>query len=122
MLTQYNLKMPHAVYGGENAMDNITAIIKARGAKKVAMFTDKGIAGAGLIALPEQAVKASGAEYYVLAELPNRAVRALAGLPCRSRLSKPPAQSTMCWTSCPRSPATWLCRSWWTSSRSPVQT
>ena len=25
MLTQYNLKMPHAVYGGENAMDNITA-------------------------------------------------------------------------------------------------
>ena len=48
MLTQYNLKMPHAVYGGENAMDNITAIIKARGAKKVAMFTDKGIEGAGL--------------------------------------------------------------------------
>ena len=70
MLTQYNLKMPHAVYGGENAMDNITAIIKARGAKKVAMFTDKGIEGAGLFALPEQAVKASGAEYYVLDELP----------------------------------------------------
>ena len=66
MLTQYNLKMPHAVYGGENAMDNITAIIKARGAKKVAMFTDKGIEGAGLFTLPEEAVKASGAEYYVL--------------------------------------------------------
>ena len=70
MLTQYNLKMPHAVYGGENAMDNITAIIKARGAKRVAMFTDKGIEGAGLFALPEEAVKASGAEYYVLDELP----------------------------------------------------
>ena len=70
MLTQYNLKMPHAVYGGENAMDNITAIIKARSAKKVAMFTDKGIEGAGLFALPEEAVKASGAEYYVLDELP----------------------------------------------------
>ena len=70
MLTQYNLKMPHAVYGGENAMDNITAIIKARGAKKVAMFTDKGIEGAGLFSLPEEAVKASGAEYYVLDELP----------------------------------------------------
>ena len=50
MLTQYNLKMPHAVYGGENAMENITAIIKVRGAKKVAMFTDKGIEGAGLFA------------------------------------------------------------------------
>ena len=51
-------------------MDNITAIIKARGAKKVAMFTDKGIEGAGLFALPEEAVKASGAEYYALDELP----------------------------------------------------
>ena len=29
MLTQYSLKMPHAVYGGENAMENIAAIIKA---------------------------------------------------------------------------------------------
>ena len=27
MLTTYNLKMPHAVYGGENAMDNITSIL-----------------------------------------------------------------------------------------------
>ena len=59
MLTQYNLKMPHAVYGGENAMDNITAIVKALGAKKVAMFTDKGIEGAGLFALPKDAVKAA---------------------------------------------------------------
>ena len=28
MLKTYNLKMPHAVYGGENAMDSIAAIIK----------------------------------------------------------------------------------------------
>ena len=70
MLTQYNLKMPHAVYGGENSMENITSIIKALGSKKVAMFTDKGIEGAGLFALPEDAVKAAGVEYYVLDELP----------------------------------------------------
>ena len=69
MLASYNLKMPHAVYGGENAMDNITAIIKSLGAKKVAMFTDKGIEGTGLFALPEAAVKASGAAYYVLDDL-----------------------------------------------------
>lgn len=91
MLTQYNLKMPHAVYGGENAMDNITAIIKARGAKKVAMFTDKGIEAAGLFALPEAAVKAAGAQYYVLDD-------------------------------CPPSPATWRCRSWWTSSSTAAPT
>lgn len=70
MLTTYNLKMPHAVYGGENAMDHITAIIKSTGAKRVAMFTDKGIEAAGLFSLPEEAVKAAGADYYVLDDLP----------------------------------------------------
>ena len=69
MLTKYNLKMPHAVYGGENAMENITGIIKALGAKKVAMFTDPGIEKTGLFALPEEAVKQSGVEYYVLDDL-----------------------------------------------------
>ena len=54
MLTTYNLKMPHAVYGGENAMDNITAILKANKVKRVAMFTDKGIEAAGLFSLPEE--------------------------------------------------------------------
>ena len=69
MLTKYNLKMPHAVYGGENAIDNITDIIRSLRAKKVALFTDKGIEATGLFALAEDAVKASGAEYYVLDDL-----------------------------------------------------
>ena len=69
MLERYNLKMPHAVYSGENAMDNVTDIIRQRGAKKVALFTDKGIEACGLFALPEEAVRASGAEYYVLDDL-----------------------------------------------------
>ena len=70
MLTTYNLKMPHAVYGGENAMDNITAILKSNGVKRVAMFTDKGIRSLGLFDLPEAAVQAAGADYYVLDDLP----------------------------------------------------
>ena len=70
MLKQYSLKLPHAVYGGENAMEQITEILKTNGAKKVAIFTDKGIEKAGLFALPAAAVKASGASYYVLDELP----------------------------------------------------
>lgn len=70
MLKQYSLKLPHAVYGGENAMERITDILKTNGAKNVAIFTDKGIEKAGLFALPEAAVKASGASYYVLDELP----------------------------------------------------
>lgn len=70
MLTKYTLKMPHAVFGGENAIDNIMDIIRTLNAKKVAMFTDKGLRGLGLFDLPEAAVKASGAEYYVLDDLP----------------------------------------------------
>ena len=57
MLKQYSLKLPHAVYGGENAMERITDILKTNAAKKVAIFTDKGIEKAGLFALPEAAVR-----------------------------------------------------------------
>ncbi|MBQ3407483.1 MAG: iron-containing alcohol dehydrogenase [Lachnospiraceae bacterium] len=70
MLTMYNLKMPRAVYSGENAMDNITEILKTANVKKVAMFTDRGIEGAGLFELPKKAVEAAGVEYYVLDDLP----------------------------------------------------
>lgn len=70
MQTVYNLRMPHAVYGGENSIDNITAILKNNYVKRVAMFTDKGIHASGLFDLPEAAVKAGGADYYVLDGIP----------------------------------------------------
>ncbi|MBE5984204.1 MAG: iron-containing alcohol dehydrogenase [Paenibacillaceae bacterium] len=70
MLKTYNIKMPHAVYGGENAMECITTILKNQKVNRVAMFTDKGIEESGLFSLPEEAVKAAGAHYFVLDELP----------------------------------------------------
>jgi alcohol dehydrogenase class IV len=70
MLKSYNIKMPHAVYGGENAMDNITSILKTKQVKRVAVFTDKGIENSGLLSLPEEAIKAAGVDYYVLNDLP----------------------------------------------------
>lgn len=70
MLEKYNLKMPHAVYGGVDSIENVTVIIGALHAKKVAMFTDKGLRRLGLFDLAESAVKKSGAEYYVLDDLP----------------------------------------------------
>lgn len=69
MLTKYNLKMPRAVYGGEGAIENITAIIQANNCRRVAIFTDKGIENCGLSVLPVEAVRASGADYYVLDNL-----------------------------------------------------
>ena len=70
MLKEYSLKMPHAVFGGENAMENIADIIKKLDARKVAMFTDKGLRKLGLFDMPEAVVKSTGVEYYVLDELP----------------------------------------------------
>lgn len=70
MLKTYNIKMPHAVYGGENGMENITSILKTRQVKQVALFTDKGIQDCGLLSLAEEAVKAAGVDYYVLNDLP----------------------------------------------------
>ena len=70
MLKQYSLKMPHAAFGGENAMENIADIIKKLDARKVAMFTDKGLRKLGLFDMPEAVVKSTGVEYYVLDELP----------------------------------------------------
>lgn len=70
MLRTYNIKMPHAVYGGENAMENITTILKTKQVRRVAVFTDKGIQDLGLLSLTEEAVKAAGVDYYVLADIP----------------------------------------------------
>ena len=66
MLTQYQLKMPRAVYCGADVLSKITDIIRETGAKKVIILTDRGIRAAGLLALVEDAVRASGADYTVL--------------------------------------------------------
>ena len=70
MNATYELKMPRMIYGGRNALDRIRDILEENGVKKLAVFTDKGIEGAGLLSLPLEAVKASGAEYMVFNEIP----------------------------------------------------
>ncbi|WP_313126878.1 iron-containing alcohol dehydrogenase, partial [Proteiniclasticum ruminis] len=70
MLQTYTLKMPQAVFGGENSLDQITTVLKQRNVKRAAIFTDKGILATGLFSLPEEAVKAAGADYYILSDIP----------------------------------------------------
>ena len=45
----YQIKIPSCVYGGEGCVDNIKNIIEKENAKKLIVFTDKGIRGAGLL-------------------------------------------------------------------------
>jgi len=68
MITDYILKMPHTVYAGEHALENISNIMKD--AKKVAVFSDQGIIGAGLLTYPLELMKNSGVETVVLDNLP----------------------------------------------------
>ena len=70
MLTKYNLKMPHAVFSGEDALEKICDIFAENEVKRLAVFSDKGIEGAGLLDLPMAKVKESGVEYTILDDLP----------------------------------------------------
>ncbi len=70
MLSKYELKMPHAVYSGEDALGRIPEIFAANGVKRLVVFTDPGIEGAGLLELPMAKVRETGVETVVLDDLP----------------------------------------------------
>ncbi len=70
MLTKYLLKMPHAVFSGEDALENIPGILKENQVTRLAVFTDKGIEAAGLLDLSVAKVKKTGIPFTVLDDLP----------------------------------------------------
>lgn len=69
MLKEYTLKMPRVVYSGEGALEHIKEILK-KGASKAAVFSDKGIIGAGLLKKPLSLIEEAGVAYTLLDELP----------------------------------------------------
>ena len=62
MLAKYNLKMPHSVFSGEDALENICGILEENQVKHLAVFTDQGIRGAGLLEAPMARVEESGVD------------------------------------------------------------
>lgn len=68
MLEQYTLKMPHAVYAGKGALANVKDIT-AQNAKKIAVFADQGIIGAGLLEAPLNYIKEAGVAYELISDL-----------------------------------------------------
>ncbi len=69
-MTKYELKMPHAVYSGEDALGRISEIFAANEVKRLVVFTDKGIEGAGLLEFPMAKVRETGVETVILDDLP----------------------------------------------------
>jgi len=70
VLKKYELKIPHGVFSGINALDNLKDIIQDNQVKKVAVFTDKGIEAAGLLSLPIARIQQTNVEVVVLNDLP----------------------------------------------------
>lgn len=70
MLTDYSLKMPKEVYGGEHALEKLKDVMSVNDVKKVAVFTDHGIRGTGLLELPMQMLTQAGVETVILDDLP----------------------------------------------------
>ena len=70
MIETYNLKMPHSVFSGKDALENIPEILKENHVQHLAVFTDQGIRGAGLLELPMAWVEQSGVDTVILDDLP----------------------------------------------------
>ena len=69
MLEAYALRMPACIYAGENAIDNLAQILAQLQAKRVALFTDRGIHDCGITAPVEAQIRSAGAECVLLTEL-----------------------------------------------------
>ena len=65
---QYRMNVPRSVYSGVNALENLKTVVK--NAKKVAVFTDRGILSTGLVDLPLAKLKEAGKETIVISDLP----------------------------------------------------
>lgn len=68
MLVDYSLKMPKNIFAGEHGLENIEHLVKD--AKKIVIFTDKGILGADLLEIPIQILDSLGKDYEILSDIP----------------------------------------------------
>ncbi|WP_130836470.1 iron-containing alcohol dehydrogenase [Lachnoclostridium sp. Marseille-P6806] len=67
MLTKYELQMPGMVFAGENALDRIPEVLK--GAKRTAVYADKGIVSAGLLEPVSMRLEKAGRDYRIFDNL-----------------------------------------------------
>lgn len=67
-LEKYSMTMPRTVYSGKDALENLKTIVKD--AKKVAIFTDRGILSTGLVDLPLAKLQEADKETIVISDLP----------------------------------------------------
>ncbi|SNS04558.1 Alcohol dehydrogenase, class IV [Anaerovirgula multivorans] len=69
MMKQYQLTMPRFVYSGENSLEKLTDIIARERAKKIIVFTDKGILETGICQKIFGIIGNSGVSYDIISDL-----------------------------------------------------
>ena len=70
MLKQYCLKLPKAVYSGEDATDKVAQVVAENKATKVCLFTDKALHKLGLADEAVRLIREAGAEVEVIDDIP----------------------------------------------------
>ena len=65
----YQIKIPSCVYSGIGSVEDVKTILKQEASKKALVFTDKGVAGAGLLDKLLAVLDEAGVEYKIFAEL-----------------------------------------------------
>src|SRR5699024_7966112 len=61
----YQLTIPGNLYGGDGSLNELSSILKKEAAKKVIVYTDKGIRGAGLVDGLEKVLTATNVEFMI---------------------------------------------------------
>lgn len=64
----YQIKIPSCIFGGAGSIENVKAVIEKENAKKVIIFTDKGIRSTGLLDLLTDILEENKTEYQVFDE------------------------------------------------------
>ena len=65
----YQIKIPSCVYSGVGSVEDVQTILKQESAKKALVFTDKGVAGAGLLDKLLAVLEPCSVDYRVFDEL-----------------------------------------------------
>lgn len=66
---RYQIKIPSCIYGGQGCIENVKSIIEKESAKKIIVFTDKGIRATGLVDILTHLLNETESTYQVLDDL-----------------------------------------------------
>ena len=65
----YQIKIPSCLYGGDGSIENVSSILEKENAKKIILFTDKGVCAGGLLEKLIQLLEKAEIEYRIFDDL-----------------------------------------------------